>query len=71
LNRARNGSTSLSVRIVDIPPQECTPLMAIPENFSFPSQVIELDQVVLAMVEYYYNNKTKGIDKISNKRKRG
>jgi hypothetical protein len=40
-------------------------------NFSYSSQVLELEEVVVAVGEYYYNNKIKGIEKISNKRKRG
>jgi hypothetical protein len=33
--------------------------------------VLELENFVVAVGEYYYNNKTKGIEKRSNKRKRG
>jgi hypothetical protein len=45
--------------------------MAIPGNLSFSSQVLNLDDVVVAVGEYYYSNKTKGIEKRKNKRKRG
>jgi len=45
--------------------------MAIQGNISFSSQVLELDEVVVAVGEYYYNKKTKGIEKRSNKIKRG
>jgi len=45
--------------------------MTIPSNFSFSSQLLELDEVVVAVGEYYYNNKTKGIEKNSNKIKKG
>jgi hypothetical protein len=45
--------------------------MAIPGNLSFSSQVLELDEVVVLVGEYYYNNKKKGIEKRTNKRKRG
>jgi hypothetical protein len=59
-----------NVGIINIPPQECTPLMAIPSNLNFSSQVLNLDDVVVVLGEYYYGNKTKGIVKRSNKRKR-
>jgi hypothetical protein len=45
--------------------------MSIPGKFSFSSQVLELDEIVVEVGEYYYNNKTRGIEKWSNKRKRG
>jgi hypothetical protein len=45
--------------------------MAIPRNFSYSSQVLELDNVVVVVGEYYYNNKTREIERRSNKRKRG
>jgi hydroxymethylpyrimidine pyrophosphatase-like HAD family hydrolase len=37
LGEAHNIPTTPSVSIVDITPQECTPLMAIPRNLSFSS----------------------------------
>jgi hypothetical protein len=55
---------ALSVGIVNIPIQECTPLMEIPWIFSYSSQVLELEEVVVAVGEYYYNNNTKGIENI-------
>jgi len=45
--------------------------MEIPSNLSFSSQVIKLDDVVVAVGEYYYNEKNKGINKRTRKRKRG
>jgi hypothetical protein len=33
--------------------------------------VLELEEVVVEVGEYYYSNKIRGIEKISNKRKRG
>jgi len=45
--------------------------MAIPRNFSYSSQVLELDNGVVIVGEYYYNNSTKAIEKRSNKRKKG
>jgi hypothetical protein len=45
--------------------------MEIPGIFFFLSSARIGDQVVVAVGEYYYNNKTKGIEKISNKRKEG
>jgi hypothetical protein len=45
--------------------------MEILGNFSFSSHIMELDEVVVVVGEYYYNNKTIGIEKRSSKRKRG
>jgi hypothetical protein len=70
LNETQNSPATPNVSIVNIPPQECTPLMAIPGNSTFSSQVLNLDDVVVSVGEYYYSNKTKGIEKRSNKRKR-
>jgi hypothetical protein len=33
--------------------------------------VLELEEAIIVVGEYYYNNNTKGIDKRSNKIKRG
>jgi hypothetical protein len=33
--------------------------------------VLEFEEVVVEVGEYYYSNKIRGIEKISNKRKRG
>jgi hypothetical protein len=71
MDQAINSPATPSVSIVDIPPQECTPLMSIPRKFFFSSQVLKLDEVVVEVGEYYYNEKTKGIEKRSRKRKRG
>jgi hypothetical protein len=70
MDEARNGGAIPSATIVNIPIHECTPLNSIPGNFSYSSQLLELEDVVVVVGEYYYNNKTKGIEKISNKRKR-
>jgi hypothetical protein len=56
---------------VNIPIHACTPLKSIPGNFSYSSQLLELEDVVVVVGEYYYNNSTKGIEKRSNKRKIG
>jgi len=45
--------------------------MAIPSNLTFSSQVLNLDDVVVIVGDYYYNHRTKGIEKRSHKRKRG
>jgi hypothetical protein len=46
-------------------------LKEIQRNFSYSSQVLELEDVVVVVGEYYYRNKTRWIEKRSNKRKRG
>jgi hypothetical protein len=45
--------------------------MEIPGNSYYSSQVLELEEVVVEVGEYYYINKIRGIEKISKKRKRG
>jgi hypothetical protein len=70
MDHVENSPATPSIGIIDIPTQECTPLMAIPSDFSS-SQVLKLDEVVVVVGEYYYNDKTKGVEKRSRKRKRG
>jgi hypothetical protein len=38
--------------------------MAIPGNETFSSQVLNLDDVVAVVWDYYYNNKTRGKDQV-------
>jgi len=45
--------------------------MAISGNLSFSSWVLNFDYVVVVVGEYYYGDKTKGIEKRERKRKRG
>jgi hypothetical protein len=71
LNETQNSPATLNVGIINIPPQECTPLMAIPGNLSFSSQVLNFDDVVVAVGEYYYSDKTKGIEKRKERGKEG
>jgi hypothetical protein len=71
MDEIRNNEMSPSATIVNIPIHSCTLLKSIPGNFSFSSQLLELEDVVVVVGEYYYNNSTKGIEKRSSKRKRG
>jgi hypothetical protein len=57
--------------IVNISPQEYTPLTAIPGNLTFSSQILSFEGVVMVVGDYYYDDRTKSIEKRSNKRKRG
>jgi hypothetical protein len=50
---------------------ECTPLEAIPRIFSLTSPRLGCECVVFVVGEYYYSHKTKYIEKINAKRKRG
>jgi hypothetical protein len=54
-----------------IPIEECTPLASIPGNISYTSQELGMDDVVVVVGEYYYNHKTRDIERRINKRKRG
>jgi hypothetical protein len=57
--------------MVTIPLEECTPLAVIPGNLSFTSLGLGIEGVVVVVGEYYYNHKTKAIEKRMTKRKRG
>jgi hypothetical protein len=46
-------------------------MMAITCNLSFSSHVLKLDDVVVVLGEYYYNDKTKEIEKRKRKMERG
>jgi hypothetical protein len=57
--------------MVSIPPDEYTPLNAIPGNTTFSSQILSFEGVVVTVGDYYYDERTKIIEKRSKKRKRG
>jgi hypothetical protein len=57
--------------IVNVPPQDFTPLNAILGDSSLSSQDLNFEGTVVAIRDYYYDDKMKSIEKRSNKRKRG
>jgi hypothetical protein len=57
--------------IVNIYPQEYTPLTVIPGNSTYSSQILSFDGAIMAIGDYYYDDRTKSIEKRLNKRKRG
>jgi hypothetical protein len=70
--RETQGSTSTpNLSIVNVFPQEYTPLTSIPGNSTLFSQILSFEGVFLVVGDYYYDDRTKSIEKRSNKRKRG
>jgi hypothetical protein len=57
--------------ILNISPHEYTFLNSIPGNTTFSSQILSFEGDVVDFGDYYYDDRTKSIDKSSNKRKRG
>jgi hypothetical protein len=50
--------------IVNAPPQEYTPISTIPGDSSFSSQTLNFEGSVVAIGEYYFVDRTKGIKNI-------
>jgi hypothetical protein len=71
LSKALSIPSMPNLYIVNIPPQEYTPLNAIPSDSTFSSQVLNFEDVVVAIGHYYYDGITKSIEKRSNNRERG
>jgi hypothetical protein len=71
LTKTPSSPSMPNLGIVNIPPQEYTPLNAIPGDSTFSSQVLNFEGTVVAIGDYYYDDRTKSIEKRSNKRKRG
>jgi flagellar hook-length control protein FliK len=57
--------------IVNVPPQEYTPISTIPGDSSFSSQALNFEGSVVSIGDYYFDNRTRSIENISSKRKRG
>jgi hypothetical protein len=71
LSQTPNTPSTPNLGIVNMPPQDYTPLNAIPGDSSFSSQALNFEGTVVAIGDYYYDNKMRSIEKRSNKRKRG
>jgi len=56
---------------VNIPPLEYTPISSIPGDSSLSSQALNFEGSVVAIGDYYFDNRTRSIEKRSVKRKRG
>jgi hypothetical protein len=57
--------------VVGIPIEECTPLASILGILSLTSEGLRFEGVVVTVGYYYYNHKTRAIEKRAPKRKRG
>jgi hypothetical protein len=56
---------------VNIPPLEYTPISSIPWDSSLSSQALNFEGPVVSIGDYYFENRTRSIEKRSAKRKRG
>jgi hypothetical protein len=70
-SKTPNTRSMPNLSIINIPPQDYTPINAIPGDSSFSSQALNFEGTVVAIKYYYYDEKIKIIEKISNKRKTG
>jgi hypothetical protein len=70
MDEIRNNETCPSATMVNIFIDAWNHLKSIPRNFSYSFQLLELEDHVVDVGEYYYNNSTKGIKRRSSKRKR-
>jgi hypothetical protein len=71
LSQTPNTPSTPNLGIVNMPPQDYTPLNVILGDSSFSSQALNFEGTVVAIGDYYYDNKMRSIEKRSNKRKRG
>jgi hypothetical protein len=71
LSQTPNTPSTPNLGIVNIPPQEYTPISTIPWDSSFSSQALNFKGCVVAIGDYYYHKGTISIEKRSINRKRG
>jgi hypothetical protein len=57
--------------MVNMPPREYTPISTILGDFSFSSEALNFEGSVVAIGEYYFDNRKRSIEKTSTKKKRG
>jgi hypothetical protein len=69
LRKTPSTPSTPNLGIVNIPPQDFTPLNAIPGDSSLLSQALNFKGTVVAIRYYYYDDRTKSIEKRSNKEK--
>jgi hypothetical protein len=50
---------------VNVPPLEYTPISTIPGDSSFSSQALNFEGSVVAIGDYYFDNRTRSIEKRS------
>jgi hypothetical protein len=71
LNQTPGTPSTPNLGIVNIPPPEYTPISSIPGDSSLSSQALNFEGSVVAIGDYYFDNRTRSIEKRSMKRKRG
>jgi len=60
-NKGAIHSTVKGLTLVNTPIHVSTPLSLIPRNFSYSSQLIKIEDVVVVVGDYYYDNTKRGI----------
>ena len=70
-NIGESLSTAKGLTLIKTPIHVGTPQSSILGNFSYSSQLIELEFVMVVAGKYYYKNSKRWIEKIWTKRKRG
>jgi len=70
LNYTLGTMLILNLGIFNIPSLEYTPIRSIPGYSSLSSQALNFEGSIVAIGEYYFNNRTRSIDKRSTKIKR-
>jgi hypothetical protein len=71
LNHTSSIPSTKTIGNVNIPPLEYTPISSIPGDSSLSSQALNFEGYLVAIGDYYFNNRTRSIEKRSMKRKRG
>jgi hypothetical protein len=71
INQDPGTPLTTTLGIMNIPPLDYTPLRSIPVDSSLSSQDLNFKGSVFVIGDYYFDNKTRSIEKISSKRKRG
>jgi hypothetical protein len=71
LNQTLGIPSTPTLGIVNIPPPEYTPISSIPGDSSLSSQALNFEGSVVTIGDYYFDNRTRSIEKRSTKIKRG
>jgi hypothetical protein len=71
LNQDPGTPSMTTLGIMNIPPLEYTPISSIPGDSSLSSQALNFRRICSSIGDYYFDNKTRSIEKRSSKRKRG
>jgi len=71
INHVSGTPSTPTLAIMNISPPEYTPIISIPRDSSRSSQSLNFEGSIVAIGDYYFDNKTRSIENISKKIKRG